>query len=63
MDSYSTYRVGKNSITYFEDYIKKTMCCEYIVKRKEEYEKILNSLETIANDFDTQQKFKINIIK
>ena len=62
LDSYSTYRVGKNSITYFEDYIKKTMCCEYIVKRKEEYEKILNSLETIANDFDTQQKFKINII-
>ena len=39
IDSYSTYNVGKNTIKYFEDYIKKNMCCEFIVKRKEEYEK------------------------
>ena len=60
IDYYSTYNVGKNAIKYFEDYIKKTMCCEFIVKRKEEYEKILNSLEIMANDIP--KEFKINII-
>ena len=49
MDLYSTYKVGENSIKYFEEYVKKTMCCEFVIKRKEEYENILNSLDILAN--------------
>lgn len=58
MDSYSNYNVGKNTIKYFEDYIKKTMGCEFIVKRKEEYEKILNSLDAMAKGISDE--FEIN---
>ena len=59
MDSYSTYKVGKNSIKYFIEYLKKTMGCEFILKRKEEYETALNSLDIIATyNFEN---FEINI--
>ena len=59
MDSYSTYKVGINSIKYFEEYVKKTMGCEFVKKRKEEYEKALNSLDILSNyNFEN---FKINI--
>ena len=49
-DAYSTYKAGKNCIKYFEEYINKTQGCEFVLKRKEEYEKILNSLDILAND-------------
>ena len=59
MDFYSTYKVGKNSIKYFEEYLKKTMGCEFVLKRKEEYEKALNSLDILSNyNFEN---FKINV--
>ena len=60
MDFYSTYNIGKDSIKYFEEYVKKTMGCEFIIKRKEEYEKILNSLDIMANN--NFENFKINIL-
>ena len=57
MDFYSTYNVGKNSIKYFEEYLKKTMCCEFIIKRKEEYDKIFDSLDIMAkNNFENLKK-------
>ena len=59
LDSYSTYQVGKNCIKYFEDYINKTQGCEFVLKRKEEYEKILNSLDILEND--NFANFEINI--
>ena len=59
-DSYSIYKVGKNSIKYFEDYVKKTMGCEFVLRRKKEYEEILNSLDIMSkNNFE---KYKINIL-
>ena len=61
IDYYSIKKVGENSIKYFEDCVKTSTCSDFIVKRKEEYEKILNSLEILANDSDNQ-KFKINIV-
>ena len=60
MDLYSTYNEGKNSIKYFEDYIKKTMGCEFIIKRKEEYEKILNSLDALTKGISDE--FEINVV-
>ena len=57
---YSTYNIGKDSIKYFEDYVKKTMCCEFILKRKEEYENILNYLDIMADNIP--QEFKINVV-
>lgn len=60
MDLYSIYNVGKNSIKYFEDYIKKTMACEFIIKRKKEYEKILNSLDAITKGISDE--FEINVV-
>ena len=62
MDYYSIKKIGENSIKYFADCVKTTTCSDFIVKRKEEYEKILNSLEILANDSDNQ-KFKINIVE
>ena len=59
-DSYSTYKAGTNAIKYFEEYIKKTNGCEFVIKRKEEYEKILNCLEIMSNNnFDN---FEVNIL-
>ena len=59
-DSYSTYKAGTNAIKYFEEYIKKTNGCEFVIKRKEEYEKILNCMEIMSNNnFDN---FKVNIL-
>ena len=61
MDAYGTYKVGKNSIKYFEEYVKKTMCCDLIIKRKEEYEDALNSLDILANNnFEIFKKNHIN---
>jgi uncharacterized protein (DUF697 family) len=50
LDLYSTYNIGKNAINYFEEYIKKTIGCEFMLRRKEEYEKIFRTLDIIAND-------------
>ena len=58
-DCYSTYKAGKNCIKYFEEYINKTQGCEFVLKRKEEYEKILNSLDILEND--NFANFEINI--
>ena len=60
MDLYSIYNLGKNWIKYFEDYIKKTMVCEFIIKRKKEYEKILNSLDAITKGISDE--FEINVL-
>lgn len=60
LDLYSTYNIGKNAINYFEEYIKKTIGCEFMLRRKEEYEKIFRTLDIIAND--DFENLKPNII-
>ena len=49
MDSYSSYSIGKDIINYCNDYIRKTMGCEYILNQKEFYDNIFEMLNLMSN--------------
>ena len=49
IDSYSSYSLGKDIINYCNDYIRKTMGCEYILNQKEFYDNIFEMLNLMSN--------------
>lgn len=60
IDLCRTCKVGENSIKYFEEYVKKIMYCEFVIKGMKNMKKpwILDILP--KNNFEN---FKINIVK
>ena len=49
IDAYATYSNGKSAIKYFEEYIRKSIGIEPILKRKKDYEDIFKYIETRNN--------------
>ena len=49
MDSYSSYYIVKDIIHYCNDYIRKTMGCEYILNQKICYDNIFEMLNLMSN--------------
>ena len=60
LDCLGTYMVGKNAIKYFEDYITRTLGCDYVIKQKKTYDKIFHYLEEASKE--KYENFEINQI-
>ncbi len=61
-DGYSTYNVGTEAIKYFEDIIKKSFGCNYLIKQKNIYSEIFKQIELMIEE-EKWDKFPIQIIR
>ena len=55
---YSTYKTGKNAIKYFNDYVERTLGCDYTIRQKNNYMKIFEYLEEASNE--NYEEFEFN---
>ena len=44
-DAYSTHNIGLEAIKYFEEFIKKSFGCDYLIKQKNIYSEIFKQIE------------------
>ena len=57
MDSRSIYTTGKNAINFFNDYLEKTNGGEYVLNKKNDYEKIFETMDLMKNeDYENFEK-------
>ena len=50
MDAYNVNVIGNNAIKYFEEYVNKTIGCDYLIRQKNQYLKIFENINKIANE-------------
>ena len=50
MDAYNVNVIGNNAIKYFEEYVNKTIGCDYLIRQKNQYLKIFENINNIANE-------------
>ena len=59
LDCWGTYSVGNNAIKYFEDYITKTLGCDYVINQKNSYFQIFEDLDFASNE--NYEQFDYNL--
>ena len=60
LDAYNVYAIGNNAIKYFDEYINKSLGCEYLLKKKYLYENIFKNIDLLANE--NYEEYEINYI-
>lgn len=50
LNCYSTYLTGANAIKYFDDYLERTLGCDYTINQKNTYMKIFKHLEDASDE-------------
>ena len=61
-DAYSTHNIGLEAIKYFEEFIKKSFGCDYLIKQKNIYSEIFKQIELMIEE-EKWDKFPIQIIR
>lgn len=59
LDCWGTYSVGNNAINYFEDYITKSLGCDYVIRQKNAYFQIFEDLDYASNE--NYEQFDYNL--
>ena len=57
LDSHSIYTTGKNAINFFNEHLEKTNGGEYVLNKKNDYEKIFETMDLMKNeDYENFEK-------
>ena len=59
LSCYNTYSTGNNAIQYFDDYITRTLGCDYVIRQKNIYNQIFYYLDEASKE--DYEKFDCNI--
>jgi len=60
MDAYNVYIIGDNAIKYFEEYINKSLGCDYLIRKKKIYLTIFENIDLMTKEY--YEQFDINYI-